>query len=102
MTRAGLQPESYVECTSEEETVTTVHSLLTESQPPTALFAANNLTMRYLLHATSVLKIEVPRQIALAGFDDFDIADVLRPALTVVRQTGFQLEGAAAHPRVHR
>jgi LacI family transcriptional regulator len=64
---------------------------LTESKPPTALFAANNLTMRYLLHATNMLRIDVPGNIALAGFDDFDIADVLQPALTVVRQPVYQV-----------
>lgn len=95
--RAGLQTESYIECTSEEETVTAVHSLLTGSHPPTALFAANNLTMRYLLHALNVLKVDVPAQIALAGFDDFDIADVLQPALTVVRQPVYQVGEMAAN-----
>jgi len=91
MSRGGLTPGGYIQCTSEEETVTTVHSLLTEATPPTALFAANNLTMRYLLHATNVLRVDIPGQIALAGFDDFDIADVLQPALTVVRQPVYQV-----------
>jgi LacI family transcriptional regulator len=97
MSKADLAPDSYVECSSEEETARTVHSLLTESKPPTALFAANNLTMRYLLHATNVLRINVPGQIALAGFDDFDIADVLQPALTVVRQPVYQIGEMAAN-----
>jgi len=97
MTKAGLQGESYIECGSPENTVTAVHSLLTESKPPTALFAANNLTMRYLLHALNVLRIDVPGQIALAGFDDFDIADVLQPALTVVRQPVYQVGEMAAN-----
>lgn len=97
MSKAGLQAETYIECTSEEETVTTVHSLLTGPHPPTALFAANNLTMRYLLHALNVLKVEIPGQIALAGFDDFDIADVLQPALTVVRQPVYQVGEMAAN-----
>lgn len=91
MTRAGLTPETYIDCTSPENTVTTVHSLLTEPDPPTALFAGNNLTMRYMLHALNVLRIDVPGKIALAGFDDFDIADVLQPALTVVRQPVYQI-----------
>src|SRR5215472_2358054 len=97
MTRAGLTPEDYVECASSEDTVTTVHSLLTESRPPTALFAGNNLTMRYMLHALNMLHIDVPGQIALAGFDDFDIADVLQPALTVVRQPVYQVGEMAAN-----
>lgn len=97
MTKAGLAPDSYIECPSEDATVTIVHSLLTESKAPTALFAANNVTMRYILHAVNVLKVDVPGQIALAGFDDFDIADVLQPALTVVRQPVYQVGEMAAN-----
>jgi LacI family transcriptional regulator len=97
MTRARLAPESYIDCVSQENTITTVHSLLTEADPPTALFVGNNLTMRYILHALNVLRIEVPGKIALAGFDDFDIADVLQPALTVVRQPVYRIGEAAAN-----
>ncbi|HEY3705338.1 MAG TPA: LacI family DNA-binding transcriptional regulator [Terracidiphilus sp.] len=97
MSSASLAPENYVECRSPEETVTLVHALMTGKKPPSALFAGNNLTMRYLLHALNTLRIDVPRQIALAGFDDFDIADVLQPALTVVRQPVYQVGEMAAN-----
>jgi LacI family transcriptional regulator len=97
VTDAGLAPGNYIECRSSDETVTLVHSLLTGSKPPTALFAGNNLTMRYLLHALNTLCIDIPGQIALAGFDDFDIADVLQPALTVVRQPVYQIGEMAAN-----
>lgn len=97
MTRAGLTPETYVDCVSRESTVTAVHSLLTDADPCTALFAGNNLTMRHLLHALNVLRIDVPGKIALAGFDDFDIADVLQPALTVVRQPVYQIGETGAN-----
>lgn len=97
MTKASLTPESYLDCVSQENAITLVHSLLTEADPPTALFAGNNLTMRYLLHALNVLRIDVPGRIALAGFDDFDIADVLQPALTVVRQPVYQIGETAAN-----
>lgn len=97
MSKAGLAAEPYIDCVSQENTITIVHSLLTEPDPPTALFAGNNLTMRYMLHALSVLRIDVPGRIALAGFDDFDIADVLQPALTVVRQPVYQIGETAAN-----
>jgi LacI family transcriptional regulator len=97
MTRGGLVPENYIDCVSQESTITTLHSLLTDGNAPTALFAGNNLTMRYMLHALSVLRIDVPGKIALAGFDDFDIADVLQPALTVVRQPVYQIGETAAN-----
>ncbi len=97
MTRAGLASENYVVCRSQEDTVATVGALLSGPKAPTALFAGNNLTMRYLLHALRVLRIDVPAQIALAGFDDFDIADVLQPALTVVRQPVYQMGETGAN-----
>ncbi len=97
MIKAGLTPEGYIDCVSQENAITAVHSLLTDSDPPTALFAGNNLTMRYMLHALAVLKIDVPGKIALAGFDDFDIADVLQPALTVVRQPVYQIGETGAN-----
>ncbi len=97
MSKAGLAAEPYIDCTSQENTITTVHSLLTDADPPTALFAGNNLTMRYMLHALNVLRIDVPGKIALAGFDDFDIADVLQPALTVIRQPVYQIGETGAN-----
>lgn len=96
LTQAELPLAPYVECTSQEQTVTALDSLLRGDNPPTALFAGNNLTMRFLLHALNALRIAVPADIALAGFDDFDIADVLQPALTVVRQPVLQLGEMAA------
>ena len=53
--------------------------------------------MRYMLHALNVLRIDVPGKIALAGFDDFDIADVLHPALTVIRQPVYQIGETGAN-----
>ena len=97
MTKARLTPESYIDCVSQENTIAVVRSLLEEADPPTALFAGNNLTMRYMLHALNELKVDVPGKIALAGFDDFDIADVLQPALTVVRQPVYQIGETAAN-----
>lgn len=97
MTRAGLAADPYIACHSQEDTTEAVRLLLEQPDPPTALFAGNNLAMRYLLHALNLLQVDVPGRIALAGFDDFDIADVLQPALTVVRQPVYQMGEAAAN-----
>lgn len=96
MEAAGLAAGDYMECASPEQTVQSLQSALAQAEPSTALFAANNLTMRYLLHALNALHVDVPGDVALAGFDDFDIADVLQPALTVVRQPAFQMGEKAA------
>jgi len=97
MMRAGLTAESYMECRTPEEAVEQVRGALRRSEPLTALFAANNLTTRHLLHALNLLRVEVPAQVATAGFDDLDVADVLQPTLTVVRQPVYQIGEAAAN-----
>lgn len=50
--------------------------------PPTAVFAGNNRLTIGALHAIR----DHGRPVALVGFDDFELADVLRPAVTVVAQ----------------
>lgn len=97
MSKAGLPAEPYVECRSPEEAVKELGAVLRSQQPPTAIFAGNNLTMRYLLHALTTLHVQVPAQVALAGFDDFDVADVLQPTLTVVRQPVYRIGEVAAN-----
>jgi LacI family transcriptional regulator len=81
--------------------------MLTGPEPVTALFAGNN---RVTVTAVRVLA-DRERPIALVGFDDFELADLLRPAVTVVAQdpaligrTAAQLlfarlEGVARAPR---
>ena len=58
----------------------TVRSLLAVPNPPTALFAANNRNMIGALRAVS----RSPTPVALAGFDDFELADMLDLPLIVV------------------
>jgi LacI family transcriptional regulator len=52
--------------------------------------------MRHLLHALSELRVEIPGRVAVAGFDDFDMADIFHPAITVVRQPANELGRVAA------
>lgn len=97
MAKAGLKAEPYMECRTAEQTVEQLRAALSRKQPLTAVFAANNLTTRYLLHALNVLRAKVPEQVATAGFDDLDVADVLQPRLTVVRQPVYQIGETAAN-----
>jgi LacI family transcriptional regulator len=70
----------------------TVRSLLALRPPPTALFAANNRNMFGALRAAR----EVTPPIALAGFDDFELADLLALPLTVVAYDPIELGREAA------
>ncbi|QKG18912.1 LacI family DNA-binding transcriptional regulator [Actinomadura verrucosospora] len=59
-------------------------SLLSLAEPPTAIFTANNLTTLGALKALHDMRVDVPGQISLIGFDDLDTGPLLRPPLTVV------------------
>lgn len=53
-------------------------------QPPTALFTAQNLVTVGTMRALRALELQ--RRVALIGFDDFPLADMLEPGVTVLRQ----------------
>ena len=58
--------------------------LLDLEEPPTAIFAARN---SLAIGAVTALRSRgLTRSVALVGFDDFPLADLLEPGLTVVRQ----------------
>ncbi len=96
MQERGLKPQFSFEGHSLPGTIHAIERVLRSAEPPTAFFAANNLTTRYLLQALAQLKIQVPGQMAVLGFDDFELADVLEPRLTVVRQPLEQMGSRAA------
>lgn len=96
MQAAGLEPRCFFEGHSEVATLAFLRDLLSKRDAPTAIFAANGLSSRHAMHAMATLGISVPEQMAFVGFDDFELADILRPALTVVRQPVEQVGQQAA------
>jgi LacI family transcriptional regulator len=93
---AGLEPTAPVPCDSEDAATGQVRGLLRSPQPPTALFCANNLVTKFALHALFRLGLTVPDDMALIGFDDFELADTLQPPITVIRQPIAELGSTAA------
>ena len=59
-------------------------ALMSRDDPPTALFTAQNLVTYGALRALRRLGLQ--HRVALVGFDDFYLADVLDPPVTVVAQ----------------
>jgi LacI family transcriptional regulator len=96
MKQAGLIPRQHFTCSTEEETYALIQNALTERKGPTAFFMGNNLVMRHALHAFYRLNVKVPDDVAIAGFDDFEMADILDPTVTVVRQPALELGRVAA------
>jgi DNA-binding LacI/PurR family transcriptional regulator len=64
---------------------------------PDAIFAANDLMAIGILRALRERGIEVPRDVALVGFDDIEGATYSTPSLTSVAQPFAQLGRAAMH-----
>jgi LacI family transcriptional regulator len=55
-------------------------------KPPQAIFAVRNVITIYAFQALQKLGLRIPEDVALIGFDDFDLACTLRPAVSVVKQ----------------
>lgn len=70
----------------QSEMVAILKTLTGGTKPVTSIFCANNLTTRSLLHGLATLGVKVPQEIAAVGFDDFETADIVNPAVTVVAQ----------------
>lgn len=60
--------------------------LLDGADPPSALIAANSAMTIGVMHALRGRGLEVPGDIALVAFDDFEWSDLFRPRLTVIAQ----------------
>lgn len=111
----GLEtPQSYVESDLHhaDAAAAATHRLLTQPDPPTALFASHNGVTAGAIRALQELGLQ--HRVALVGFDDFPLADRLDPPVTVVYQdpvalgrTAAQLlfrhlDGEVCRPRYHR
>jgi LacI family transcriptional regulator len=94
MEQAGLKPQIVV---VEEGTAvgTKVLQKLRSPKPPTALFALNNVTTTQVLQTFQKENVRVPEDVAIVGFDDFELAPLLAVPLTAVRQPAAQLGQSA-------
>jgi len=71
-----LQPQAY----------TCARKLLALPQPPTAIFASNDLSAFGVMEAVRDCGLRIPADISIAGFDDIPQASQIHPPLTTVRQ----------------
>jgi LacI family transcriptional regulator len=71
-----------------------VLALLAQPEPPSGLFAGQNLVTIGAIHALRRLGLQ--HRVALVGFDDFLLADLLDPAVSVVAQDPATLGRSAA------
>lgn len=73
-----------------------IGEMFKQPRRPQAILATNNFMLIGALRALNHMGMEVPRDVALVGFDDFEMADVCRPYLTVVTQPAYAMGREAA------
>jgi LacI family transcriptional regulator len=87
MKSANLEvPAGYVQFASfnEDKAQETIRDLVTQANPPSAVFAGSDNAALQVIKACRKLGIKVPEQLAIIGFDDIDTARF--EELTTVRQ----------------
>ena len=70
--------------------------LLARSSPPTAILYANDLMAIAGLRVARELKLRVPTDLSIVGFDDVPLAEHVHPPLTTIRQHPVAAGAAAA------
>ncbi|WP_219417374.1 LacI family DNA-binding transcriptional regulator [Pseudonocardia nigra] len=100
---AGVEPDERLVLLDREGRAAAeqaVTDLLAGAAPPTALFTTNNVST---IGATVALRrAGAERRVALVGFDDFELADLLDPPLTVVAHDIVEMGRRAAEQLFRR
>jgi LacI family transcriptional regulator len=73
-----------------------IRKFLADPSAIDAIFTLKNLLTIHVLEALRRLHIDVPGRIALLGFDDFELARALQPAITVIEQPAREMGSIAA------
>jgi LacI family transcriptional regulator len=71
-------------------------ALMELARPPTAIFCANDLTALGCFEALQELGLKIPGDVSVAGYDDREIAQFMRPALTTILLPHFEMGTLAA------
>jgi DNA-binding LacI/PurR family transcriptional regulator len=68
-----------------------VERLLSSGARPTAIMCGNDLLALGAIRSARERQLRVPEDVAVTGFDDFDFAEFVNPALTTVRVPGYEI-----------
>jgi LacI family transcriptional regulator len=73
-----------------------IESMLSGANPPDAVFTLKNSTTIHAFEVLQKLNVQVPKTLALLGFDDFELASTVRPSISVVQQPVEEIGRVAA------
>lgn len=72
-----------------------MHTLMAMARRPDAVFCANDLTAIGAVDAARDLRLTIPDDVAVVGFDDVDAATIVSPTLTTMRNPAYEAGCAA-------
>ena len=93
---AGTQPIELLVQHEDELTPALLAEFFSGPRPVDAVFSLNWVCAIRVLRGLKALKRNIPTDVAWISFDDFDLAEMIPPGLTVVRQPIRQLADQAA------
>jgi LacI family transcriptional regulator len=76
--------------------------LLARAEPPTAVFAANNILAEAVWRTAAELGLSIPGQLSLVSFDDVPWMSMVTPGVTAVAQDTVALGEAAVSQLIER
>jgi LacI family transcriptional regulator len=79
-----------------QEGITEGRRLMSLADPPTAIFAGNDLQALGVYQAAREARLHIPEDLSVVGFDDLPVARWVGPPLTTVRQPLVQMAIAGA------
>jgi LacI family transcriptional regulator len=77
-------------------------TLLSHPNPPTAVFACNDMMAIGAMHAINEADLHIPDDISIVGFDDIMFASYTMPPLTTVAQPSYEMGLIAAEILINR
>lgn len=69
---------------------------------PTAIFAANDKMAKFVYNAARRYGLQIPEDLSVVGFADMEIAELMDPPLTTVRQQPYEIGRQAARIMLER
>jgi LacI family transcriptional regulator len=75
---------------------------MTQSPKPTAIFGANNFILIGIIKALHDLKVNVPEDVSVVGFDDLPESMLVTPFLTVATQPAYEMGRLATELLLNR
>jgi LacI family transcriptional regulator len=90
---AGLRENEliYYGAFNEQSGYELTNQAMTQTPKPTAIFGANNFIAIGIIKALHDLKLDVPGDVSVVGFDDLPESMFMKPFLTVARQRAYEM-----------